>query len=128
MITLTVENLCNGGAMERVQEELKRVITNIVDPNTPAKKPRKVKMEITIRPNENRNMAEVLVTTSSSLQAPEPIETSIYIGMDPRTGEVGAEEMASGENPGQGKLFGTETSANVSHFTPADKKTAAVGA
>ena len=87
--------------MERIHEEIKRAIQNIVDPNTPAKKVRKVKMEIAIRPNEQRNMAEIVVSTSSTLCPPEPIETSIYIGADPRTGEVGASEMQGGETFGK---------------------------
>lgn len=128
MISLSVENMCNGGLVERIHEELQRVVANIVDVNTPAKKPRKVKMEITIRPNEHRNMAEVLVKTSSCLQSPEPIETSIYIGLDPRTGEVGASEMASGENVGQVVIPGTLTTGKISRFTPAnDNKAAAAG-
>ena len=97
MIKLTVESLYGGGAVERFHGELEKAIANIVDPNTPAKKPRKVKLEMIIKPNEHRNMAEVLVTTSCSLQSPQPLETSIYIGADPRTGEIGASEMVSGE-------------------------------
>lgn len=70
MIKLTVESLYGGGAVERFHGELEKAIANIVDPNTPAKKPRKVKLEMIIKPNEHRNMAEVLVTTSCSLQSP----------------------------------------------------------
>lgn len=104
MIELSVENLYGGGVVERIHDEIKRVIQNIMDPNTPAKKVRKVKMEIAIKPNEQRNMAEVVVSTSSTLCPPEPIETSIYIGADPRTGEVGASEMQGGETFGQAIL------------------------
>ena len=97
MIELSVANLYGGGVVERIHEELNRAIQNIVDPN-------KVKMEIAIKPNEQRNMAEVIVSTSSTLCPPEPIETSIYIGADPRTGEVGASEMQGGETFGQAIL------------------------
>lgn len=45
MIKLTVESLYGGGAVERFHGELEKAIANIVDPNTPAKKPRKVKLE-----------------------------------------------------------------------------------
>lgn len=107
MIKLTVENLYGGGAVERFHTELEKVIANIVDPNTPAKKPRKVKLEMVIKPNEQRNMAEVLVTTACTLQSPEPLETSIYIGADPRTGEIGAQEMTPGENSEQHIFSGT---------------------
>lgn len=56
MIKLTVESLYGGGAVERFHGELEKAIANIVDPNTPAKKPRKVKLEMIIKPNEHRNM------------------------------------------------------------------------
>ena len=52
MIPLKVETLYNGGAVERLHDELTRVIQNICDPATPAKKTRKVKLEIAIKPNE----------------------------------------------------------------------------
>ena len=108
MIPLKVETLSSGGCVERLQDEIQRAIANICDPNTPAKKPRKIKLEITIKPNEQRNMAEVMVKTSSTLCPPEPLETSIYIGADPKTGEVGASEITSGENPNQNLLPNVE--------------------
>lgn len=96
MIKLTVESLYGGGAVERFHGELEKAIANIVDPNTPAKKPRKVKLEMIIKPNEHRNMAEVLVTTSCSLQSPQP------------------SEMVSGENPEQHTFPGTmETGGKI---------------
>lgn len=103
---MKVETLYNGGVVERLHDELTRVIQNICDPATPAKKTRKVKLEIAIKPNEQRNMAEVVVSTSSTLCPPEPLETSIYIGTDPITGEVAASEISSGENPAQNVLPG----------------------
>ena len=65
MIPLKIETLYGGGAIERLQEEIQRVIANICDPNTPAKKVRKIKLELVVKPNEQRNMAEVVVNTSS---------------------------------------------------------------
>ena len=104
MIDLNVSTLSSGALMERIQEEISKAIANIVDPNTPAKKPRTVTMKMTIKPNETRNMAEVSVLTSATLCPPSPIETGIYIGMNPKTGEVGASEISSGENPKQNIL------------------------
>lgn len=101
MIELNVATLSGGALIERIQDEIIKIIANITDPNTPAKKARTVTMKITIKPNEQRNMAEVSVSTSSTLCAPTPIETGIYIGMNPKTGEVGASEMISGEDPMQ---------------------------
>lgn len=67
MLELNVATLSQGGAVERFQDELSRVIANITDPNTPAKKTRTVTLKMTIKPNEQRNMAEVLVATSSTV-------------------------------------------------------------
>lgn len=106
MIPLKIETLYQGGAVERLHAEMQRVLANIADPNTPAKKVRKVKLEISIKPNEQRNMAEVIVSTSSVIVPPEPLETSIYIDVDRTTGEVAASEMVGGENPEQELLPG----------------------
>ena len=108
MLELNVKTLASGGLVERIQEEISRAIGNICDPNTPAKKARKVKMEMTIKPNEQRNMAEVSVLVSSTLCPAEPIETGIYIGMNPTTGEVSASEVSGGENPAQNLLPGVQ--------------------
>lgn len=124
-IPLTVENLCHGGVVERIHDEIKRVIGNITDPNTEAKKPRKIKMEMTIKPNEHRNTAEVIVSVSSALQSPKPLESSIMLEFDPRTGELGASEMRSGENPGQTTLPGTLENGKITRFP--DGKTASSG-
>ena len=110
MIPLKVETLYNGGVVERLHDELTRDIQNIYEPATPDNKARKVKLEIAIKPNEQRNMAEVVVSTSSTLCPPEPLETSIYIGTDPTTGEVAASEISSGENPAQSVLPGVTES------------------
>lgn len=101
MIELNVSTLSGGALVERIQDEISKAIANITDPNTPPKKPRTITMKMVIKPNEHRNMAEVSVTTSSTLCPPMPIETGIYIGMDPKTGEVGASELTSGEDPMQ---------------------------
>ena len=103
MIQLNVKNLASGGLIERIHEEIERAIANICDPNTPAKKARKVKMEMTIKPNEARNLADVSVVVSSTLCPAEAIETSIYIGAD-ANGSVDASEVVSGENPMQHML------------------------
>lgn len=114
-IPLTVEALYGGGVIERLHDEIQRAIDNVADPNTPAKKARKVKLEISIKPNEHRNMAELTITTSSTLQPPAPLETSIIIDKD-KTGKAYASELAAGENPAQGVLPGTMEKGKVVSF------------
>lgn len=114
-IPLSVQGLYSGGVVERLHDELQKAIDNIADPNTAAKKPRKVKLDITIKPNEQRNMAELVITTSSTLQPPAPLETSIIIDKD-KNGKAYASELASGENPGQMSLPGTHETGKVVAF------------
>ena len=111
-IPLTIESLYGGGAVERLHGAMQEALQNILDPNTPAKKARKVKLELTIKPNEQRNMAEMLVTTSCTLCAPEPLETSIFIDKD-RDGKAHASELSTGEDFAQNVLPGTMESGKV---------------
>lgn len=114
-IPLTIESLYGGGAVERLHGELQRALENIIDPNTPAKKTRKVKLEVAIKPNEHRNMAELTISTSSTLCPPEPLETSIIIDRD-KSGGAHASEMAPGENPLQHQLPDVPQSGKVTNF------------
>ena len=69
-------------------------------------------MELSIKPNEQRTLAEMMVTTSCSLCPPEPLETSIMIDKD-ASGKAHASELVSGENPAQTILPGTMQSGKV---------------
>ncbi len=131
MIQISVESLCNGGLVERIAEEIQRVVQNIQDPNTPAEKARKVKMEMTVKPAAARDVATVTLSTSSTLCPPEPLQTSIFLGVDPRTGEAAASEVGKGESHLQKLLPGVqpETAFTKASFTvlPVDRKAASAG-
>ncbi len=92
MIKLCVENLAGGGLMERISDEIQKAVVNCLDPNTEAKKPRTVSMTMRITPNKERDMADVSCIVSSKLQPAEALETTLFIGADPRTGEISAHE------------------------------------
>lgn len=102
MIDLRVEDIANGALEERLQEEIERAVANILDPNTDALKVRKVKLELAIKPNKDRSMCAITISTSSTLASPVPVSTDIFIGKDPRTGEIGVTEI----NPKQHVLPG----------------------
>jgi len=114
-IPLTVETLCGGGAVEALHFEVQRALDNIADPNTEAKKTREVTLKIKIKPNDARNMATVMVQTSSKLIPAAPLETAIIIDMDGN--KAVAAELYGGENPGQLTLPEVAPVAhNVSQF------------
>ena len=114
-IPLSPETLACGGVLERLQDEFDKVLANIADPNTEAKKPRTVTLKITIKPNEQRNLADMSILTSSSLQPSAPLETSIIIDKE-RSGKVVASELVGGEDQYQHQLPGTGTAGKVAAF------------
>jgi len=102
-IPLTVESLAGGGAVERLHNAIQEALDNILDPNTPTKKARTVKLILKITPNKTRDRGDMMVETSTVLCPPAPLEASIIIDRD-RKGKAVASELMEGEIPGQMSL------------------------
>ncbi|AYC29660.1 replication terminator protein [Paenisporosarcina cavernae] len=96
---VNLETFANGALAERINLELSKVLENIADPNTDPKKARKVTMNITLKPNESRNLASVSITAKCNLQPAREIETNLMIDYNSEGKVVGA-ELKSGI-PGQ---------------------------
>lgn len=85
-----------GGALaEKVNTELQSILENISDPNTEAKKARKLTLTISLKPTMNRTGAQVNIQTKSTLVPVIPTETSIVIDKDIKTGKVLAAEIGN---------------------------------
>lgn len=76
---VTLENVGGGVAPELFQNELKRVLGNIADPNTSTKEARKITMEFTFQPNESRSTSIIQVKCTSKLAGAEPHSVAIHI-------------------------------------------------
>ena len=105
-IPLTAETLCGGAMIEALEIEIQKILDNIADPNTEAKKAREVILKIQVKPNEQRNMADVVVKTEAKLAPSAPIETSIIV--ERKGNKVLGAELWSGETPGQATLPGID--------------------
>ena len=57
-INFNLSEISDGGVQVKINRALKEVADNILDPNTEAKKKRKVQLTISISPNEKRDAAE----------------------------------------------------------------------
>ncbi len=86
--------------MEQFDFELEKVLENIADPNTDAKKTRKITITMNFKPNERRTIAALDFQTKASLAAAKPVTTEIIIDKDP-SGKILASELSKGEIPGQ---------------------------
>lgn len=97
---VTLDNLGGGAAAEMFQDSLKKVIANIVDPNTKPDAVRSITLQMKIKPNKNqRDMCVVELSVNEKLATVLPFETAIFVGM--QQGEAAATEYA----PQQTTLF-----------------------
>lgn len=96
---IDLNGFANGAVSEKFNNEMQRVLDNIADPNTDFKKARKVTLVVTLKANENRNLANVSVEAKSIIAPPQPIGTELLIDMD-ANGKVTGAELKSGI-PGQ---------------------------
>ena len=101
---IKIEELDEGGALEAVNVELTNALENILDPNTEAKKERKVTLEIKFKGDENRNLCNVSYQAKTSLAPAKAQETNVLVDRDKKSGKATASELRSGSVPGQQEL------------------------
>lgn len=102
MADLSFSTLAGGGVEEKLQFALKEVAENIADPNTDAKKARKITMTLTLKPNEARTISNLDIDVKTSLVAPMGISTTLMIDRD-TAGQIVASEIY-GKDPNQGHI------------------------
>lgn len=95
-----------GAIMERFDYELERVVSNILDPNTPSNKPRKVQLTLTLKPDSERMTIQHEVVVKSTLQPTNPISGAVAVAPD-HNGELSLVEMVP-QVPGQMSVDGSE--------------------
>ncbi len=81
MELVSLETIGQGAAAEKFLDELGRVIRNICDPNTDAKKSREIIIKFKFNPSEDRRFAAVTVNADSKLAPMSPAGTGIYLGI-----------------------------------------------
>lgn len=69
-----------GAVAEQLEAATEKVFANIVDPNTEAKKPRKLVLEIVFKPSESdRSDVEVSATVKTTLQPRRAISSRMIV-------------------------------------------------
>ena len=76
---MNMGNLCRGAALEMFDKLLPEILANIKNPNTNATSKRKLTLEFTFEPNEERNYAEVTITPTMKMSGVKPATGSIFI-------------------------------------------------
>lgn len=91
--SVQIHTLARGTAAAAFEREFGRVMDNIGDEATDAKKERKITLTIAIKPNSDRNVADVKVAAKSSLAPQE--ETRSILLLDVTAEGVNARERSS---------------------------------
>ncbi len=92
---LNLSEMAQGAFMEQFNNEMKKVLANIMDPNTDPTKIRKLTLTVSIKADEDRDVASFDVQTKSTLIPAKALGTKIIIDRD-TDGSAVAAELKSG--------------------------------
>lgn len=105
----SILEMANGAIMEKLNVELAKVLKNINDKNTEPTKPRKIKIELTFKPDVERKTVSVQATTKVDLQPVNPTIINLFnmSEVDKETKQIknSLVEMTTGL-PGQIDIYG----------------------
>ncbi len=93
--TVTLDTLKGGAALQLFQEELDKVVANIMDPNTDAEAVREAVIKVRIKPDKDRSGGAVQIIPSSKLAPAVALGTRMFFG------KKGTRFMAFEHNPQQ---------------------------
>ena len=101
---VSLDNLRAGAVMEKFDDELKKVIENIMDPNTEAGKSRAINITVNIKPRKDeREVCAMDIVVKSKLAPTRSLQSQLAVGVN-QYGEIAAKEYV----PKQGELFESE--------------------
>jgi hypothetical protein len=100
MQNMNIANIAGGALIEQVDVEIKRVLENIMDPNTETKKKRKITIVLEFECDDNRDVSDVKFVTKSVLAPQRAIVARIAFDKDAK-GKIVAEELGRSMTKGQ---------------------------
>jgi hypothetical protein len=96
---VTLYNLVGGAVAEHFDEELSRVVSNILDPNTDPEAVREINLKLRIKPGNDRRIGAVSIQVTSKTGPIQGLGTMFYFG------KHGGRCFAVENNPNQPSLF-----------------------
>lgn len=109
---VSLVTLRRGAAVELVDEEIRRALANIVDPNTDPEASREITLTLKLKPEKDRERVGINISVKSKLAPPASCSASIWV-LSTKRGIFGVED-----DPHQRGLFEdpTPASENVASF------------
>lgn len=93
-IDFNLSEIAEGGLQEKFEHALKQVLQNIDNPNTDAKKKRKIVIGIALSPSENRDTINIDTAVKTTLAPENGVSTTMLLGKG--TNGLEAAELKSG--------------------------------
>jgi hypothetical protein len=112
---VSLTSLNQGAAIEMFDTEIKKVVENIADLNTPAKAKREITLKVTFLPDEERKQGAVAIVVTCKLPGHRGSSTTVWFGR--KNGERFAVE--SDPSPG---LFDQGRKLNMVPLTDKEAK------
>ena len=101
----SILEMAQGAITEQVNAEVGKIVDNILDVNTEAKKKRQLVITVDFLPSRDRSQVAITATAKSKLLPNNAIQTTLFVGADSSTGEIQAVEMVP-QIPGQQSFDG----------------------
>lgn len=79
---LSLANLGQGAAIEKFDRELQKVLDNIQDPNTGATAKRSVTLTVSLKPNDDREFADIDIAVKSTTAPDYAFRVMAGLGRD----------------------------------------------
>lgn len=112
-IDIDLNDFAEGAMKEKFNQEFKKVLENIKDPNTKSEAKRKLIVELTFETDEDRELSTVTVTTKTKLADRVGIPTRVIIDRD-GNGNIIASELKKQVKGQQHMVIDKETGEIIS--------------
>lgn len=99
-IDFNIAELQEGAVQEKIEKEVERIMSNVLDLDTDATKKRKLTITIDFTPDENRQVIGIDAQVKSTVAPQVSVGTTMLAGRNMDTGFIEARELNSG-TPGQ---------------------------
>ena len=118
-IDFNISNLAEGAVQEKIDQEVRKIVANILDVNTAFKPSRKLIIDVEFSSDSTRQVIETNVTVKSKIQPSESVSTLMMAGRND-SGYIQAAELKSNA-PGQMYFDANDSTLKTDVGVPVDE-------
>ena len=118
-IDFNISEIAEGAVQEKIDQEVRRIVANILDVNTAFKPSRKLIIDVEFSSDSTRQVIETNVTVKSKIQPSESVSTLMMAGRDD-AGYIQAAELKS-NTPGQMYFDANDSTLKTDVGVPVDE-------